>query len=82
MNILQYDLEKYDIGTIRDVVTYLEDRGFEIVAIPKDFDLLLDCDTYTLNLFRKKLEDAIRKKEIINNMQLKEKRKFDFLFFF
>lgn len=68
MNILHYDLEKYDIGTIRDVVTYLEDRGFEIIAIPKDFDLLLDCDTYTLNLFRKKIEDAIRKKEIINNM--------------
>ena len=68
MNILQYDLEKYDIGTIRDVVTYLEDRGFEIVAIPKDFDLLLDCDIYTLNLFRKKIEDAVRKKEIINNM--------------
>ena len=68
MNILQYDLEKYDIGTIRDVVTYLEDRGIEIVAIPKDFDLLLDCDTYTLNLFKKKIEEAIRKKEIINNM--------------
>ena len=68
MNILQYDLEKYDIGTIRDVATYLEDRGLEIVAIPKDFDLLLDCDTYTLNLFKKKIEDAIRKKEIINNM--------------
>ena len=68
MNILHYDLEKYDIGTIRDVVTYLEDRGFEIVAIPKDFDLLLDCDKYTLNLFRKNIEDAIRKKEIINNM--------------
>lgn len=42
MNILQYDLEKYDIGTIRDVVTYLEDKGFEIVAIPKDFDAFLD----------------------------------------
>lgn len=68
MNILQYDLEKYNIDTIRDVVVYLEDRGFEILAIPKDFDLLLDCDTYTLNLFKEKIEDAIRKKEIINNM--------------
>ena len=68
MNILQYDLEKYNIDTIRDVVIYLEDRGFEILAIPKDFDLLLDCDTYTLNLFKEKIEDAIRKKEIINNM--------------
>ena len=68
MNILQYDLEKYNIDTIREVVNYLTNRGFEILAIPKDFDLLLNCDTYTLNLFKEKIEDAIRKKEIINNM--------------
>ena len=68
MNILQYDLEKYNIDTISEVVNYLTNRGLEILAIPKDFDLLLDCDTYTLNLFKEKIEDAIRKKEIINNM--------------
>lgn len=68
MNILHYDLTNYDIDQVAEVVEYLNDKGFEIVAIPKDFDLLLDCDTFTLNLIKQKIEEAIRKKEIINNM--------------
>jgi hypothetical protein len=38
------------------------------VAIPKDFDLLLDVDTFTLTIIKEKIEKAIRQKEIINNM--------------
>ena len=53
MNILHYDLNNI---------------GFEVVSIPKDFDLLLDCDTFTLNLIKQKIEEAIRKKEIIESM--------------
>ena len=68
MNILHYDLTNYDIDQVAEVVEYLNDKGFEIVAIPKDFDLLLDCDTFTLNLIKQKIEEAIRKKEIINNL--------------
>lgn len=66
MNILQYDLGEYDVCEIREVVEYLNNHGFEVVAIPKEFDLLLDCDSYTLNYFKEKIEDAIRQKEIIN----------------
>ena len=68
MNILHYDLTNYDIDQVTEVVEYLNNKGFEIVAIPKDFDLLLDCDTFTLNLIKQKIEEAIRRKEIINNM--------------
>ena len=68
MNILHYDLTNYDTDQVAEVVEYLNNKGFEIVAIPKDFDLLLDCDTFTLNLIKQKIEEAIRKKEIINNM--------------
>ena len=68
MNILHYDLTNYDIDQVAEVVEYLNSKGFEIVAIPKDFDLLLDCDTFTLNLIKQKIEEAIRKKEIINNI--------------
>ena len=68
MNILHYDLTNYDIDQVAEVVEYLNSKGLEIVAIPKDFDLLLDCDTFTLNLMKQKIEEAIRKKEIINNM--------------
>ena len=66
MNILQYDLNNFDVDDVVEVVKYLNNKGFEVVAIPKDFDLLIDCDTYTLHYLKNKIEDAIRKKEIIN----------------
>ena len=65
MNILQYDLDKYNAETVEEVIRYLNHHGFEIVAIPKDFSLLLDCDGYTLHMLKQKIEDAIREKEII-----------------
>ena len=68
MNILHYDLTNYDIDQVAEVVEYLNSKGFEIVAIPKDFDLLLDCDTFTLNIIKQKIEEAIIKKEIIESM--------------
>lgn len=68
MNILHYDLTNYGIDEVAEVVEYLNSKGFEIVAIPKDFDLLLDCDTFTLNIIKQKIEEAIRKKEIIESM--------------
>lgn len=67
MNILHYDLINYDIDDIMEITRYLNSKGLEVVAIPKDLDLLLDCDTFTLNLIKQKIEEAIRKKEIINN---------------
>lgn len=68
MNILHYDLTNYDLNDIIQIVKYLNSKGLEVIAVPKDFDLLLDCDTFTLNLIKQKIEEAIRKKEIINNM--------------
>ena len=68
MNILHYDLTNYDIDDIMEITSYLNSKGLEVIAIPKDLDLLLDCDTFTLNLIKQKIEEAIRKKEIMNNM--------------
>jgi hypothetical protein len=68
MNILQFDLKNHSLDEVVDIVKYLEGRGMEVIAIPKDFDLLLDCDTFTLTFIKEKIEDAIRGKEIINNM--------------
>ena len=67
MNILHYDLTNYDIDDIIEITRYLNSKGLEVIAVPKDLDLLLDCDTFTLNLIKQKIEEAIRKKEIINN---------------
>lgn len=66
MNILQYDLTNYGVDDLADIVRYMNSKGLEVIAIPKDFDLLIDCDTYTLHCLKNKIEDAIRKKEIIN----------------
>ena len=68
MNILQYDLDKHSCEEVWEVTKYLQSHNFEVLAIPKDFDLLLDVDTYTLNFIKEKIEEAIRQKEIINNM--------------
>ena len=65
MNILHYDLTNYDIDDIMEITRYLNSKGLEVIAIPKDLDLLLDCDTFTLNLIKQKIEEAIRKKDII-----------------
>ena len=66
MNILYYDLQNFDVDDIREIANYLNERGLNVVCIPKDFDLLLDVDSYTLYMIKQKIEDAIRKKEIIN----------------
>ena len=68
MNILQYDLDNYDVKDVEEVVRYLNHHGFKTIAILRDFTLLLDVDSYTLHTLKQKIEDAIRKKEIINNM--------------
>ena len=68
MNILQYDLNKHSFEEVWEVTKYLQSHNFEVLAIPKDFDVLLDVDTYTLNFIKEKIEEAIRQKEIINNM--------------
>ena len=44
MNILHYDLTNYDIDDIIEITRYLNSKGLEVIAVPKDLDLLLDCD--------------------------------------
>ena len=66
MNILQYDLDNYNIEDVEEMVRYLNHHGFKTIAIPRDFTLLLDVDSYTLHILKQKIEDAIREKEIIN----------------
>ena len=69
MNILQYDTDKYDFDDIYNLVKHLKaDHDFDVIALPKDFNVLLDADTYTLCFLKNKIEEAIRQKEIINNM--------------
>ena len=63
MNILQYDLMEHSFEEVREVARYLQSQNFDVLVIPKDFDVLLDVDTYTLTFLKEKIEEAIRQKE-------------------
>lgn len=65
MNILQYEInENFDLEDVESIVGYIKHNGIEVIAIPKDFDLLLNCDSYYLNFLKEKIEEAIRKKKL------------------
>lgn len=68
MNIIQYDTATCTIEQIGEIYNYLKDKEFECVFIPKDFTVLLDVDSATLHHLRREIDEAIRQKEIINNM--------------
>jgi hypothetical protein len=36
MNILHYDLTNYDIEDIAEIMRYLNSKGLEVIAVPKD----------------------------------------------
>lgn len=60
MNILQYDLMEHSFEEVREVARYLQSQNFDVLVIPKDFDVLLNVDTYTLTFLKEKIEEAIR----------------------
>lgn len=69
MNIFYYDLDKFDIKKINDIFHSLPKEIREnTICLPKDCDLLIDCSTYELYQAKKKIEDALRAKEILNEM--------------
>ena len=67
MNILHYNLDTFDFEYVEETVRFLNEKGIETIAIPKDFNLLLECDLFTLHCLKEKIEKAIRQKENINN---------------
>ena len=62
MNILYYDLKEHSFEEVWEVVKCLQEHNIEVLAIPKDFYLLLDADTSTLTLIKEQIEEAIRQK--------------------
>ena len=69
MNIFYYDLDKFDIKEINDIFHSLPKEIREnTICLPKDCNLLIDCSTYELYQAKKKIEDALRAKEILNEM--------------
>ena len=70
MNIVLYDLDKYSIEDMGDIYNYMEEKidMSNWIFLPKDFTVLLDCSTAELYAIRERINDAIRDKEIIEEM--------------
>lgn len=70
MNIILMDTEKYTFDEIQGMVNSIKKVSKEDkwIFLPKDFGVLLDCSTEQLYSIREYIDNAIREKEIINNM--------------
>lgn len=70
MNIILIDTEKYTPDRIQEIVNTIKEFSKEErwIFLPKDINVLLDCSTEQLYSVREYIDDAIREKEIINNM--------------
>ena len=67
MNILRIDTDKISIEETQDIVNEFHKRNVDIIAIPKDVDVLIDCDTATLYWIKEQIEKAIKIKELLND---------------
>ena len=67
MNILRIDTDKISVEDARDIVDEFRKRDIDVIAIPKDVDVLIDCDTATLHWIKEQIEKAIQVKELLND---------------
>lgn len=67
MNILRIDTDKISVEWAQDIVNEFYKRNIDVIAIPKDVDVLIDCDTATLYWIKEQIEKAIKTKELLND---------------
>ena len=67
MNILRYDTDKINYEDLVEICNAFRAKNMEVIAVPKDVDVLLDCDTATLYWIKEQIEKAIRTKELMND---------------
>ena len=67
MNILRIDTDKISIEDARYIANEFRNRDIDIIVIPKDVDVLIDCDTATLHWIKEQIEKAIKIKELLND---------------
>lgn len=67
MNILRYDTDKINYEDLLEIANVFRENNIEVIAIPKDVDVLIDCDTATLYWIKEQIEKAIKIKELLND---------------
>lgn len=70
MNIVLYDLSEYDLDDMNDIYSHMKEKidMSNWMFLPKDFTVLLDCSTAELYAIRERINNAIRDKEIIEEV--------------
>lgn len=69
MNIILIDTKKHSADCIQDIYNFIKQQSKdEWIFLPKDFNVLLDCSIQQLYNIRNYINDAIYKKENINNI--------------
>lgn len=70
MNIVLYDLDKYSVEDVDNIYRYMKEKidMSNWIFLPKDFTVLLDCSTAELYAIRERINNAIRDKEIIEEI--------------
>lgn len=67
MNILRYDTDKINFEDLVEIIKVFRENNMEVIAVPKDVDVLIDCDTATLYWIKGQIEKAIKTKELMND---------------
>ena len=67
MNILRYDSDKINYEDLVELCNAFRANNIEVIAVPKDVDVLIDCDTATLHWIKGQIEKAIKIKELLND---------------
>lgn len=67
MNILRYDSDKINYEDLAEICNIFRANNIEVIAVPKDVDVLLDCDTASLYWVKEQIEKAIKIKELLND---------------
>ena len=72
MNILYYDRDKYSYEDISETVKFLNNKGIEVIAIPKDNQLIIEASAEELFNLNDKIVVAL---DIIKEERPEEFRK-------
>mgnify|MGYP003416685072 CR=1 FL=1 len=68
MTVLYYDSYIHELSEMYDIAEKCWEALGEVILLPKDFEVFLDCSTSNLEKIKEEIERAIASKKIINEM--------------
>lgn len=68
MTVLYYDSYIHESSEMHDIAEKCREALGDVILLPKDFEVFLDCPTSNLEKIKEEIERAIASKKIINEM--------------